>query len=193
MTTATALADILLSAEPGFASGDNAPDGVVQLRMNNVLTDGTLDWSSLRRVPADEPKRKKYALQADDVMFNSTNSAELVGKTALFEGFTEDVLFSNHFLRLRVRRELADPAFIASWLNFQWDQRIFERLCTRWVNQAAVRRDDLLALAVKLPSLPEQQRLASLLKQAERLRRLYRYRLDLTGHVVESLRHRTFT
>ena len=47
------LGDIVLTADPGFASGENPANGVVQLRMNNVSTDRTIDWSEIRRVPAD--------------------------------------------------------------------------------------------------------------------------------------------
>ncbi len=101
------LRDIVLSADPGFASGENPPSGVAQLRMNNVSTDGAIDWSEIRRVPADGRKAERYALAPGDVVFNSTNSPDLVGKTALFSGFKEPVVFSNHFLRIRVQRAAA--------------------------------------------------------------------------------------
>lgn len=174
------LADIVESAEPGFASGEDLDDGVVQVRMHNVTKQGTLDWSSLRRVPAEDRKLRKYALQAGDVVFNSTNSPELVGKTALFTGFREPVVFSNHFLRLRLKRQTAEPGFVAWWLTHRWQQRQFENLCARWVNQASVRKDDLLALPLNLPPLPEQKRIAGLLEQADRLRRTRRYALELS-------------
>jgi hypothetical protein len=40
--------------------------------------------------------------------------ADLVGKTALFLGFKEPVVFSNHFLRIRIDRKAADPRYVAS-------------------------------------------------------------------------------
>lgn len=179
-TRSLPLSELVESTDPGFASGENLPDGVVQLRMNNVRTDGTLDWSTLRRVPVIGRSAERYALKSGDVVFNSTNSPDLVGKTALFQGFKEPVVFSNHFLRIRVKRELADPGYIAWWLNFRWQQRAFESLCTRWVNQASVRKDDLLDMHVELPVLPAQQRIARLLEQADRLRRTRRYALELS-------------
>lgn len=182
----TTIADVLQSAEPGFASGENLANGVVQLRMNNVSTDGTLNWSSLRRVRAEGRKLVKYALRPGDVVFNSTNSPELVGKTALFPGFKEPIVFSNHFLRLRVNQEVSDAGYLSRWLNFKWQQRIFESLCTQWVNQASVRKDDLLDLRIKLPSLTEQKRIANLLNQADRLRRTRRYALELSDTFLPS-------
>jgi type I restriction enzyme S subunit len=174
------LGDIVLSADPGFASGENPASGVVQLRMNNVSTDGAIDWSEIRRVPADSRKAEKYALAPGDVVFNNTNSPDLVGKTALFSGFKEPAVFSNHFLRVRVDREAANPGYVARWLNFQWKRRTFENLCTRWVNQASVRKDDLLDLPMSLPELSEQERIAACLEQADRLRRTRRFAVELT-------------
>jgi type I restriction enzyme S subunit len=178
------LADVLLRAEPGFASGENVTDGVAQLRMNNVSTDGTLDWSEIRRVPANSRKVKKYALRPGDVVFNSTNSPDLVGKTALFSGFKEPAVFSNHFLRLCVNRDIVEPGYLAWWLFFRWKHRTFENLCTRWVNQASVRKDDLLDLQIELPDLSEQQRIVVRLEQADRLRRTRRYAVELTDTVL---------
>ena len=95
-----ALGDVIFNLQSGFASGERTADGVVQLRMNNVSTDGGLDLSNHIRVPTTTSQIAKYGLQPGDVLFNSTNSLELVGKTAVFAGFSEPVVFSNHFARL---------------------------------------------------------------------------------------------
>ena len=58
----------------------------MQLRMNNVSTDGTLDLADTLRVPATKAQVAKYRLLDGDVLFNSTNSPELVGKTTVFTG-----------------------------------------------------------------------------------------------------------
>jgi type I restriction enzyme S subunit len=101
------------------------------------------------------------------------------------------VVFSNHFLRLRLDPGSVDPAFVAWWLNYQWRSHQFERLATRWVNQAAVRKDDLLALRMELPSLPDQLRIGAILNQTDRLRRTRRYALELSdGLLVAIFRNR---
>jgi type I restriction enzyme, S subunit len=186
------LGDIVLSADPGFASGENPASGVVQLRMNNVSTCGAIDWSEIRRVPADRRKAERYALAPGDVVFNNTNSPYLVGKTALFTGFKEPAVFSNHFLRIRIDRKAADPGYVARWLSFQWKRRTFENLCTRWVNQASVRKDDLLGLQISLPELPEQRRIAGQLQQADRLVRARRYALELTDTFLPAVFRQLF-
>ena len=175
------------SAQSGFASGARDPNGVIQIRMNNVTTDGNLDWGSFIRVPATPRQLAKYRLQPGDVLFNATNSPELVGKTAAFDGHSEAVVFSNHFVRLRVAADRLDPWYLARWLTYRQQQRVFEGLCTRWVNQASVRKDDLLSLRIPLPPLPEQKRIAAILAKADRLRRLRRYALDLSDTYLQSV------
>lgn len=159
------LRELVSEARGGFASGARDPAGIVQLRMNNVTSDGSLDWSSLTRVPADRSGIEAYKLQPGDVLFNATNSAALVGKTALFVGYPEPVVFRNHFTRVRSLRNRLLPEYLAFWLQAQWRLRVFERICDRWIGQAAVQRDKLLDLAIPCPSLAEQRRVTARLTE----------------------------
>jgi type I restriction enzyme S subunit len=159
------LDDVIGEAQPGFASGQRDPNGVIQLRMNNVDTRGNISLAEHIRVPADEDTVARYQLVRGDVMFNNTNSTELVGKTALFPGFDEPVVYSNHFTRLRVVPEFLEPNYLAMWLVSQWQQKVFENLCNRWIGQSAVKNEKLLALEIPLPSLAEQRRIAAILAE----------------------------
>ena len=164
------LSEVLVEAKPGFACGEDPSDGVFQFRMNNVTTEGQLDLSKKRRVPRETRNLEAYLVEPGDVLFNATNSPELVGKSAFFAGHEEPSVFSNHFLRLRPNMEKLDGRFLARWLTFQFQRRVFQAMCRQWVNQATVGRESLLALRIPLPPLVEQRRIAALLDQAERLR-----------------------
>jgi len=157
------LGDVVREAQGGFACGERDPEGVLQLRMNNVTKRGQFDWSSALRVPSSRETLEMYGLQEGDVLFNNTNSTELVGKTALFERHTEPVVFSNHFTRLRTADDLLMPGFLALWLQEQWQRRLFADICNRWIGQSAVQRDKLLALEMPLPQLAEQKRITGIL------------------------------
>ena len=157
------LRDMIEDAQSGFASGEREPNGAIQLRMNNVGTRGNLVWDEYIRVPTTQEQLAKYQLQEGDVVFNNTNSTELVGKSALFKDFSEPVVYSNHFTRLRARRNLLDPAYLASWLMRQWQTKLFERICNRWIGQSAVKPSVLLELEIPLPPLPEQIKIAEIL------------------------------
>ena len=133
--------------------------------MNNVTTNGSFNWEELVRVPDSYTNMDRYWLEADDVLFNNTNSVELVGKSAIFSGFEEPIVFSNHFSRLRTTPGLLHAGFLARWLNLNWQQGLFERICNRWVGQAAVDRRKLLALSIPLPPLAEQKRIVGVLNE----------------------------
>lgn len=132
--------------------------------MNNVTTSGRMDWSSFIRVPANAETVAFYQLVPGDVLFNNTNSTELVGKSALFAGHSEPVVFSNHFTRLRTDEEL-DSGYLAFWLQEQWRRGVFADICNRWIGQSAVKNDKLLGLEIPLPPLPEQRRIAARLNE----------------------------
>jgi type I restriction enzyme S subunit len=159
------LGDLIVEAATGFACGQRANDGAIQLRMNNVTRRGELDWSSFIRVPVEKAMLDAYALRAGDVVFNNTNSTEMVGKTALFDDFDEPVVFSNHFTRLRTKPDALAPDFLALWLHTQWQAGLFARICDRWIGQSAVQRNKLLALEIPVPPLEEQRRIAVRLRE----------------------------
>ena len=159
------LGEVIAEAQPGFACGARDLKGVVQLRMNNVDTRGNMVWKEFIRVPAEESVVNEYQLRTGDVLFNNTNSVELVGKSALFLGFREPVVYSNHFTRLRALAEQLDPQYFAAWLLHQWQLKVFENICNRWIGQSAVKNDKLLALGIPLPPLEEQKRVAAILNE----------------------------
>ncbi len=163
---AICLRSILVEAKCGFAVGERATDGVIQLRMNNVSISGDLDLSQPTRVPASIKQQVEYLLQEGDVLFNNTNSPSLVGKSTYFPGHSEPVLYSNHFTRLRFDKARVDSKYVAYWLTQKQRSGYFEGRCKQWVNQASFGRDDLMSLEIPLPDLEEQRRIAAILDRA---------------------------
>ncbi|MBM3946942.1 MAG: hypothetical protein FJ315_06035 [SAR202 cluster bacterium] len=159
------LGQVVAEAQLGFATSERDPKGIIQLRMNNVTTRGQFDWTSFIRVPADTATREAYEIRPGDVLFNNTNSTVLVGKTAIFSGYGEPVVFSNHFTRLRTIPDQLIPGYLASWLQAQWQEGLFQQICNRWIGQSAVQREKLLHLTIPLPPLAEQRRIVAVLNE----------------------------
>ena len=149
----------IASAQVGFASGARDDNGVVQVRMHNLSPEFAFVWDKIIRVPVDGELPEKYQLVKGDIIFNNTNSTELVGKSALFSAFPEPVSFSNHMTRLRVDRTMCEPEYLLAWLRWQWQQGVFAQLCTRWVGQSSIRMDKLQELKIPLPPLAEQKKI----------------------------------
>lgn len=181
------LGDVLTEARPGFASGKEAADGILQVRMNNITTDGSFDWTKTRRVPKIARNLNELLVQPGDILFNATNSPELVGKSACFEGLKEPITFSNHFLRLKLKANLVHAGYLNRWLVDQWKKGIFAAVCKQWVNQATVSRDRLLAMRFSLPPLSEQRCIAAILDQADALRAKRRAALAKLDSLTQSI------
>ena len=181
------LAEIILDFRPGFASGKSDDAGYVQVRMNNIDTDGGLSFNTIRRVPRADTNLSRFKVEQGDILFNATNSPELVGKSALFRGFHEPVVYSNHFLRLRLDLRRACPGYVSRWLQMQRSQGIFTQMCKQWVNQATVEPKRLMALAIPLPPLPEQRRIAAILDQADALRAKRRATLAQLDEMAQAI------
>ncbi len=154
------LGDVVENVQSGFACGDkNVEDGFKHLRMNNIHVDGSLDLSLVRTVP-QVLATSKYRLEQNDVLICTTNSGKLVGKSALFK-MAGDFAFSNHLTRVRVRKEIAEPAFLQKQLWFKWFHGEIEPLCKHWVNQSTLPKEKLLSLELSLPDVEEQRCIAT--------------------------------
>ncbi len=152
------LEQIVGIVQSGFACGNKGvAKGFRHLRMNNIHPDGRLDLSLIRTVPP-ALAGGKYRLQRGDIIVCTTNSGKLVGKSALFN-IEGNYAFSNHLTQLRVKPDIADPAFVQKLFWLKWKLGEIEPLCKHWVNQSTLSKEALLALKLQLPTLDEQRRI----------------------------------
>lgn len=176
MTVRSVLLDEIITAdESGFACNRAklVEEGLIHLRPFNVSNDGGLSFAEVYRVPHVEAPNGKTTLEEGDILFNNTNSAELVGKAAIVEQPLE-AGFSNHLTRIRVDRQRIDPRWLVYWLWRVRSTGFFTLHATRWVSQAAFKSSELRRLRIPLPNLSEQRRLVDLLSRAEGIVRLRR-------------------
>ncbi|MGW4715366.1 hypothetical protein [Nocardia sp. NPDC004260] len=181
------LAEVVKEAKPGFACGEEQPDGVFQIRMNNVTRDGRLDTTKKRLVPPDHKGIPGALLREGDVLFNATNSPDLVGKTVRVSNLSEPTVFSNHFLRLRADTSKLDPSYLARWLNSEFQRGTYKAMCRQWVNQATLGREALLGTTIPLLHLSEQRQVAEVLDRVDALREKRRKSIALLDDLAESI------
>ncbi|NVO07339.1 MAG: restriction endonuclease subunit S [Rhodoferax sp.] len=110
-----------------------------------------------------------------------------MGKSALFD-LPEDYAFSNHLTRLRMRRDIADPAFVQKQLWFKWAHGEIEPLCKHWVNQSTLPKEELLDLDIALPSVKEQRRISKTLDHIAAHLDDTRARLDTIPAILKRFR-----
>ncbi|MCL4459778.1 MAG: restriction endonuclease subunit S [Chloroflexi bacterium] len=182
----TRLGESAEMVNPGFPSGKHNKEriGVPHLRPMNINIKGEIDLSDLKYVESEDHD----CLLKGDVLFNNTNSPELLGKTAWIRQDT-NWAYSNHMTRIRLNVNLLNPPWIACCLHSLFLNGFFRANCVHHVNQASIGSSFLAErVIIPLPPLPEQQRIVEEierrfsvadqiektvergLKQAERLR-----------------------
>jgi type I restriction enzyme S subunit len=123
--------------QSGFPCGAHhrEAEGVPHLRPMNISREGDLDLSDLKYVSPDvSPLR----IENGDVLFNNTNSPELIGKTTIIpESAPQELAFSNHMTRLKPPKGI-NSKFAAYQLHFLWMSGYFRHRCTHHVNQASL-------------------------------------------------------
>ncbi len=122
------------------------------LRMGNIQ-DGVLDWSDLVYTSNDSEIRK-YKLHSGDVLFNRTNSPELVGKTAVYHG-ERDAIYAGYLIRVRCGTRLL-PDFLNYCLGSPAGRDYCWQVKSDGVSQSNINARKLAAFSFGLPTVPEQ-------------------------------------
>ena len=140
-------------------SDDNS--GTPIFRMGNIQS-GRLDLRDLRYLHLNDKDRAKLLLKKGDILVNRTNSAELVGKCAVFD-LEGEYGFASYLIRLRLDKDRAEPRLVASYINSPTGRAYMFSERKQMTGQANVNATKLKALPIALPSLPEQRRIVAYL------------------------------
>ena len=135
------------------------------IKMNNVSMNGRADVGKLIRVNASEEEVKKYSVQQNDLLFNTRNSLELVGKVGLVQSLSGVTLYNNNLIRLRFDGVLI-PEFAWRQMCAPEFRARMERVKKATTSVAAVYAKDLFPMAVAVPASKEQEEIARVLDMA---------------------------
>ncbi|WP_370215331.1 restriction endonuclease subunit S [Idiomarina sp.] len=151
--------DVTKSLSSGFACNKSfeTTDGYVHLRTHNISTSGCLNFDQMIKVSHEKIDEKKSKIFKGEILFNNTNSKELVGKTAYVDQ-DYDFAFSNHLTRI-VPNDKVHSKFLVYWLVSLQTSGYFNQICKKWIGQAGVNNTVLKSLSVPLPSKEEQKRI----------------------------------
>ena len=132
-------------------------DGVAVLRMGNIQA-GQLNLSSLKFLPKDHGEFPELLLEEGDVLFNRTNSAELVGKSAVYRGKPENASFASYLIRVRCSGLL--PELLSGYINSAYGREWVASVVSQQVGQANVNGTKLRQLGIPVMPVEEQSEIA---------------------------------
>jgi type I restriction enzyme S subunit len=134
-----------------------ADDDIPVLRMGNIQN-GRIDVAGLKYLPAKHPDFPAKLLAPGDVLFNRTNSPELVGKTAVYTGTPAAAAFASYLIRLRLT-EAVTPEWVALYINSIEGRSYMASVRTQQVGQANVNGTKLAAMPIRIPPRAEQEQI----------------------------------
>lgn len=151
------LGEVIESLQYGTSDKATMNDeGVPVLRMGNIQ-DGKLDYSNLKYFPKEHADIKKYCLTDGDILFNRTNSAELVGKSAIYKEYFPKSIFASYLIRIRTKPEVYSSTLLNYFINSQYGRSFIKSVVSQNVGQANVNGTKLQSMPV--PLIPFKQQL----------------------------------
>lgn len=135
--------------------------GVPVLRMGNIQ-DGALDYASLKYLPESHEEFPYLFLEDGDLLFNRTNSPELVGKTAIYRLERTPCSFASYLIAVRFAKAFI-PEIACAYINSAYGRQWVKSVVVQQVGQANVNGSKLASLAVPIPPSKEQWELVRML------------------------------
>ncbi len=169
--------------------------GVPVLRMGNIQ-DGKFDFDKLKYLPKAHDEFPELLLAKGDLLFNRTNSAELVGKTAVFKDIPSPCSFASYLIRVQFGGGCV-PDFVSYFINSVFGRAWIADVVSQQVGQANVNGTKLQALAIPLPPLVEQTRIVAEVERrlsvVEELEAVVSANLQRAGRLRQSILQKAFT
>ena len=136
------------------------------LRMNNLTSDGHLDLNDLKYIDISEDEIEKCVVRKGDVLFNRTNSIELVGKTAVFD-LLDDMVIAGYIIRVRLNERML-PEVLSQYMNLEALKDILRSMAKGAVNQANINAQELQSIKVYIPDMGLQKKFIEMKEQVDK-------------------------
>ena len=160
------------------------------LRMNNLTYDGHLDLSDMKYIDIPDNEIEKCIVRKGDVLFNRTNSIELVGKTCVFD-LADDMVIAGYIIRVRLNEKLL-PIVLSSYMNLPSLKEQLRSMAKGAVNQANINAQELQSIKIYLPPMELQEQFSAFVKQVDKSKVVVQEALDKTQLLFDSLMQKYF-
>ena len=179
-------------ADVRYGSSRPAVDGgkYPYLRMNNITYGGELDLSDVKRIDVPANELDKCTVRRGDVLFNRTNSKELVGKTCVYNR-DEMMVLAGFVIRVRVNNRVL-PEFLSAFLNTDFSKKALSEMCKAAIGQANINAQEMQNIGLYLPPLELQRQFVQFKKQVDKSKLAVQQSLEKTQLLFDSLMQEYF-
>ena len=160
------------------------------LRMNNITSNGYMDFSNLKYINLEKNEEPKYLVKKGDLLFNRTNSKELVGKTGIYNE-TSQMAIAGYLIRVRTN-EKANPWFLWGYLNSLHGKKTLFSMCKSIVGMANINAQELQEIKIVIPPIELQNQFAAIVEKVETVKSEYQASLTELENMYGVLSQKAF-
>lgn len=190
--TFSILEKLCKSFKYGTSTKSESSGLVPVLRMGNIQK-GEIDWNDLVYT-SDSKEIEKYKLEKNDVLFNRTNSPELVGKTAIYRG-ERAAIYAGYLIKIE-NYKILNSEYLNYALNSTFAKEWKLDVKTDGVSQSNINAQKLAKFEVPLPPLEEQAEIVRRVKLAfEKLDKIelrYQKAKEYSDKLTQSILNKAF-
>ena len=177
-----------------YGSSRKAADGkngkYPYLRMNNITYDGELDISDLKTINVPEDELSKCTVRRGDVLFNRTNSKELVGKTCVYNR-DEMMVLAGFVIRVRLNDRML-PEVLSTFLNTDFSKQMLLGLCKAAIGQANINAQEMQSIGIYIPPMELQRQFVEFKTRVDKSKAAVQAALDKAQQLFDSLMQQYF-
>jgi len=183
--------DLVASVSYGTSQKAHITDGkYAVLRMNNISSAGGWSFEDLKYVDLEEHSAYKYLVHKGQMLFNRTNSKELVGKTAVYREVTP-IAFAGYLVRA-IARGNADAEYISAYLNSAHGKTVLRGMCKSIVGMANINAQELLSIPISIPPADLQKQFGNIVRGVYSKSHTHRLASQTASDLFASLQQRAF-
>jgi len=158
------IGDVVHTAQYGISESLSEEGQYPIFRMNNIENGKMVD-EPLKYIDLDNDEFEKYRVECGDILFNRTNSLDLVGKTGIYE-LEGDHVFASYLVRLKTNSR-ADSHYLNYYMNSSEAQNRMMDFATKGVSQANINANSIQQVKLPLPPVEEQKEIADRLSSID--------------------------
>lgn len=179
------IGDVVKDVHYGTAKKASESGRYIYIRMNNITYDGELDLTDMKRIDVPEKDLAGCMVQEGDVLFNRTNSKDLVGKTCHFTG-DEPMIIAGYIIRLRMNGKVL-PEYVSTFMNLDRSKKLLYSMAKGAVGQANINAKEVQSIPIVIPPESVQQEFLKLRKQSDKSKFELKQAIEGVDVLIKSL------
>ena len=160
------ISDVVCDVHYGTSKKASGDGKYTYLRMNNITYSGELDLSDIKKISVPDNELAGCIVKKGDVLFNRTNSRDLVGKTCAFN-LDKPMIIAGYIIRLRMNGRVL-PEYLATFLNLESSKKMLFAMAKGSVGQANINAQEVQSIEIVVPPMAAQKPFQKIVEQTDK-------------------------